>query len=83
MAEVRIDKGKFVNSTWERMLNGKRYWVTVGFNNCIQTIVVKETSGFGKIARNGELYDYVQKVNRALMEDENKQTNPLSGAIYS
>ena len=70
MAEVRIDKGTFVNSTWERILNGKRYWVTVGFGGCVATIVVKGSSGLGKVVRNGELYDYVQNVNKTLMDDE-------------
>lgn len=26
--EVRIDKGKFVNSTWETVFEGMRYWIT-------------------------------------------------------
>ena len=69
-AEVRIDRGKFVNSTWERELNGKRYWITIGFGGCIKTIVVKKSHGYGKVITNGEFYDYVQKVNKALMDDE-------------
>lgn len=69
-AEVRSDKGKFINSTWEIELNECRYWVTIGLGNFIQTIVVKDTSGVDKCVRSGEFYDFVEQVNRALMDED-------------
>ncbi|MBU5317592.1 hypothetical protein KQI30_15175 [Clostridium bornimense] len=67
-AEVRNDKGKFINSTWEKVIDGVRYWVTIGFNDTIETIVIKNSSGKDKCITSGELYDYVSKVNKELMK---------------
>ena len=69
-ASVRSDSGKFVDSTWEVTVNPYRYWVTIGLGNFISTIVVKDSSGIEKCVRNGEFYDYVEKVNRELMNAE-------------
>lgn len=69
-AEVRKDRGKFYNSTWERVIDGKRYWVTIGIGDFITTIVCKDSSGVDKCIRNGELYDFVEKINRELMAAE-------------
>lgn len=69
-AEVRPDRGKFYNSTWEYTYEGVNYWLTIGIGNCVVTIVKKESSGVGKCIRSGELYDYVDEVNKALMEGE-------------
>lgn len=69
-AEVRADRGKFVNSTWERILNGHRYQVTIGMGNYIKTIVDRTTSGVEKCIRAGELYDMVAEVNAELMKAE-------------
>lgn len=69
-AEVRTDRGKFVNSTWERILNGHRYQVTIGMGNYIKTIVDRTTSGVEKCIRAGELYDMVAEVNAGLMRAE-------------
>jgi len=41
-AEVRTDKGKFVNSSWEFTYDNERYWITVGVGNYITTIVKKQ-----------------------------------------
>lgn len=68
--EVREDKGKFINSTWEKVIGGIRYWITIGFNNTIQTIVIKNSYGKDKCVTSGELYNYVARVNKELMELE-------------
>jgi hypothetical protein len=73
-AEVRIDRGKFVNSTWEKILNGRRYQVTIGMGNYVTTIVDRTSSGVEKCFREGEFYDYVEQVNKELMEAESKDT---------
>lgn len=70
VAEVRNDKGKFVNSTWEKIIDNERYWITIGFGNTIQTIVVKETNGEDKCIRSGEIYKFVEEVNKELMDLE-------------
>lgn len=72
-ASVREDRGKFVDSTWEVEINGVRYWVTIGMGNYIRTIVAKETSGIEKCIREGEYYDFVDQVNKDLMEESRRQ----------
>ena len=67
--EVRVDTGKFVNSTWEIFYDGERYWLTVGLGNVAETIIRKSGDDMDKIVRGGDLYDYVRAVNRGLMED--------------
>ena len=69
-AEVRPDRGKFYNSTWEYTYDGKRYWFTIGLHNAAETIVVKNSSGIAKCIRSGELYDFVDQVNKELMKAE-------------
>lgn len=71
-AEVRADRGKFYNSTWEYAYNNERYWMTIGIGNYVVTIVRKDSSGVDKCIREGEFYDYVEKVNRKLMEAESE-----------
>ena len=68
--EVRNDKGKFINSTWEKIIDNKKYWITIGFNNVVQTVVIKESKGTSKVIRYGELYELVDKVNKELMLQE-------------
>ena len=68
-AEVRNDKGKFVNSTWEYEIDSIRYWITVGFNDTVQTIIIKDSSGLNNIVKDGQRYDFVDKVNKELMEE--------------
>lgn len=69
-AEVRTDRGKFVNSTWEKIINGHHYWVTIGIGNYVKTIVDRTTSGMDKCVRSGDLYDFVERVNTDLMAAE-------------
>lgn len=70
-AEVRNDKGKFVNSTWGKINESKKYWITIGFGDVIQTIVIKENKELGfEFIKEGELYEFVSKVNQRLMSQE-------------
>ena len=69
-AEVRTDRGKFVNSTWERTLYGHRYQVTIGIGSYVKAIVDRTSSGVDKCIRGGELYDLVARVNDELMREE-------------
>ena len=69
-AEVRPDKGKFLNSTWEVVYNGKAYWVTIGIGNYIITIVQRNSNGQELCIRGGDYYDFVEAVNRKLMDDD-------------
>ena len=66
-SEVRNDKGKFINSTWERIIDNNTYWITIGFNNVVQTVVIKNSKGTDKAIRSEEIYDFVDKVNKELM----------------
>lgn len=69
-ASVREDRGKFVDSTWEIVIDGVRYWVTIGMGTFIKTIVIKETSGVENCIRSDEYYDFVEQVNRKLMDGD-------------
>ena len=69
-ASVREDRGKFVDSTWEIVIDGVRYWLTIGMGTFIKTIVIKETSGVENCIRSGEYYDFVEQVNRKLMDGD-------------
>lgn len=68
--EVRCDSGKFVNSTWEYICENDRYWLTIGFGNVAETIVKKQGLGKTNIITSGILFDFVDKVNSLLMENE-------------
>ena len=72
VSEVRVDTGKFVNSTWEYALENEKYWLTIGFGNVAETIVKKESDGKNKVVVSGPVYDYVDAVNKKLMENEEK-----------
>mgnify|MGYP006268672059 CR=1 FL=1 len=69
-AEVRKDKGKFINSTWEKVINEEKIWIVIGFNDTVETVIKKSSDGKGEsIMKEGELYEYVEKVNKELMEE--------------
>lgn len=68
--EVRMDTGKFVNSTWELTVDGAAYWLTIGFGNVAETIIRKDSSGKTGITESGEFYEFVEKVNVSLMAQE-------------
>lgn len=68
--EIRNDKGKFINSTWEKIINENRYWITIGFNSVVQTVVIKDGKGIDKVIRSGEIYNFVDEVNKELMLQE-------------
>ena len=70
MCEVRADKGKFINSTWEIVYNGQSYWITIGFNNLVMTVIKKNSSGKEEITTDGDLYEFVRRVNSELIASE-------------
>lgn len=69
-ASVRHDRGKFVDSTWEIIIDGVRYWITIGLGQYIITIVLKDCSGVENCVRGGDFYDFVEQVNRKLMDED-------------
>ena len=69
-ASVRHDRGKFVDSTWELVIDGVRYWITIGLGQYIITIVIKDGSGVDNCIRSGDFYNFVEQVNRKLMDDD-------------
>jgi hypothetical protein len=70
-AEVRKNSGKFVNSTWSKRFNQGNVWITIGFNDTVQTVILKESDGLGfEYESFGEFYDFVEKVNYDLMSKE-------------
>ena len=72
-AEVRTDKGKFVNTTWAVNVAGQEWWVVIGFDATMKTVfpAAHGKRAFGaKIVRSGERYDFVARVNRQLMLED-------------
>lgn len=76
-AEVRIDSGKFINSTWETIYEGQRYWITIGWAQLVETVISKTSSGKCGITTSGELYKFVEKVNADLMMQEEVQVESV------
>ena len=76
-AEVRVDKGKFVASSWGCQYNGRYYVVVIGLGNFAETIyeVMDVNSKLLPkrlkccIERRSEFYDFVEEVNRDLIND--------------
>ena len=76
-AEVRVDKGKFVASSWGCQHNGCYYVVVIGLGNLAETIydVTDVNSKLLPkrlkycIERHSEFYDFVEEVNRDLIND--------------
>ena len=76
MCEVRTDKGKFVNSTWELNFDGRAYRITIGFNNTVMTVVQKKISGLGEFVTGGALYDFVEQINSELIKNSAEKISP-------
>lgn len=76
-AEVRTDKGKFVNSAWAVDVDDQEWWVVIGFDATMETVI---RAARGKLAlgtdivRAGDLYDFVASVNRQLMLEDSPPT---------
>lgn len=71
MAEVRVDTGKFVNSTWGVSVAGERWLVVIGLGDTVETVIKTDKRGLGEqVIREGPLYDRVAQVNAALMAAE-------------
>ena len=72
-AEVRTDKGKFVNTAWSVDINGQEWWVVIGFDATMKTVIRaargKQALG-AEIVRSGDLYEFVASVNRQLMFED-------------
>lgn len=64
-AEVRKDKCLFVNTAWSCTVDDRNWWVVIGYNDTIITVIETNKDGFGEqIVTSGELYDKVEKINR-------------------
>jgi len=69
-AEVRVDKGKFVNCAWRKPYRNAFLWVVVGFGETVETVILKNGDGLNdQVVTSGELYDFVDEVNRNLMAE--------------
>jgi hypothetical protein len=71
-AEVRTDTGRFINSAWEVNTGDRSWWVIIGLHDTVETAFpVERKKGLGSsIVTRGPLYDFVEKVNKQLMELE-------------
>ena len=71
-AEVRTDKGKFVSTAWEVDIDGTKWWVAIGFERGLKTVMPTDggKTGLDSAVTGGPLYDFVEQVNRELMIGE-------------
>ncbi len=75
--EVRIDKGKFVSSAWSVDVDDQEWWVVIGFDATMKTVIraARGKRALGSdIVRSGVLYDFVAGMNRQLMLDDGQGT---------
>lgn len=71
-ADVRTDKGKFVSTAWMVEAGGSHWWVAIGLEETITTVIRidRGKTAFGPdIVRSGPVYDFVAEVNRQLMKE--------------
>lgn len=74
-AEVRTDKGKFVSTSWAVDVDGTTWWVAIGFDQTMKTVIraAEAKRGLGNdVVRSGPLYTKVAQVNRDLMAAEGR-----------
>jgi len=65
-AEVRTDKGLFVNSGWPVEIDGREWWIVIGYEDKIVTVIETDKEGLGPdIVTEGELYNEVKRVNES------------------
>src|SRR5947199_6871388 len=68
-AEVRTDKGKFVNSAWVVDVDDQEWWVVIGFDATMKTEIRPapgELALGADIVRPGQRWDLPAAVNRQL-----------------
>lgn len=74
--EIRTDTGKFVNSAWRRPYRESFPWIVIGFNDTVETAIIKDENGSGPIIDRGNaLYSFVESVNTKLIEQDKYPTN--------
>ncbi len=70
-AEVRVDTGKFVNSTWAVTVAGARWLIVIGFGDTVETVICTDKRGLGdEVVRSELVFERVAQVNAALMAAE-------------
>lgn len=70
MVEARKDTGRFVSTTWRRQIEGREWWVVVGFHDTVRTFYEAKPGkrGMGDaITRGGAVWDHVAAVNAELV----------------
>lgn len=73
LAEVRADTGKFVKSVWRKQIESHTWWIVIAFNDTVQTAYTSDDNSqkFGPdVITSGTMFEFVDKVNRELMEAE-------------
>ena len=73
MAETRNDSGKFISSTWSIQTTDGTYWVEIGFNNSIKSIIKPTRKQNPEVIKSGNMFNFVSEVNDKLMKREIKK----------
>ena len=70
LVEARRDTGKFVSTTWRRQIEGREWWVVIGFQDTVRTLyeATPGKRGMGEvITRSGPDWNHVAEVNSGLV----------------
>jgi hypothetical protein len=70
LVEARRDTGKFVSTTWRRQIEGREWWVVIGFHDTVRTFYEakpgKRGMGAG-VTTSGPDWEHVAAVNARLV----------------
>ena len=70
-AEVRTDKGKFVSTSWRKLVSDRYLWIVIGFGETIKTGCWDgDPCPSSLIIKGGPLYQLVDAGNRSLIAAE-------------
>jgi hypothetical protein len=73
-AEVNVKSGKFINSAWYRVIDGGGWWIVIGLNDVLMTVIDTNKFGLGNnIIKKGDLFEHVKRVNEKLLRDDSQK----------
>lgn len=69
--EVRADEGTFVRTAWRRDVDGRTWWIVIGYRDTITSVYPAERAARklgSDVVRAGDAYQFLATVNAALMK---------------
>lgn len=82
--DVNIKKGKFIASSWRKLIGEHYLWISIGTNQEIMTVVWDRCPHPSKdIITQGPLFIFTDEVNIKLMQSEEKNNDVQMESIKS